>query len=106
MKIMNDMVDVMPLLRDEVEPQVLLHAVKRLDELPENSLVSREVAAAALGVSPGTLANWASREKRSKATGVPLRVIRLGSGPKARVRYRVGDILNLISGKPETGASS
>ena len=106
MKATTKLVDMMPRLRREAEPFVLLHAVKQLDELPENSLVSREVAAAALGLSPGTLANWASSEHRNKTTGAPLRVIRLGNGPRAPVRYRVGDVLNLIRGDAEHEVSS
>jgi len=87
-------IDAMPQLTKETMPLVLDHSVRRLPDLPPDSLVSREVAAKALGIVPGTLSNWVSQEKRMK-NGVPLRVVKLGH----LARYRVGDILNLIRGE-------
>ncbi len=58
------------------------------NELPDESLVSRSVAAEILGVKVRTLHNWGSTAKKGP------RVFRLS---KCNPRYRVGDIRDYIS---------
>jgi hypothetical protein len=56
---------------------------------PDDLLDTRE-AAAVLRLSPGTLQN-------QRVSGCGPRYIKLGQSPKARVRYRRGDLMKWLS---------
>lgn len=62
--------------------------IKKFDELPDDSLVSRAIAAEILGVKVRTLHNWGSSAQKGP------RVFRLSKGTP---RYRVGDIRSYIA---------
>ena len=62
--------------------------IKEFNELPDDSLISRAIAAEILGVKVRTLHNWVSSAQKGP------HVFRLSKGTP---RYRVGDIRSYIA---------
>lgn len=54
---------------------------------PPDNFLTPEQLATRWGLKTGTLSNW-RRERRGPA------FVRLGTGPRARVVYRMADVLN------------
>jgi excisionase family DNA binding protein len=64
---------------------------------PLNELLTRQQAAAYLGVSPNTLGKWASTGEQQ----IPY--IRLG-GEHGRVRYHLKDLIAFVESSPKRSA--
>ncbi len=65
-----------------------------LHTLDRGAILTPRVVAAYLGISPNTLDKW-RRPTDGRPTRGP-RYRRLGDGPKARVRYLAGDVMDYI----------
>ncbi len=68
-----------------------------LHTLDRQAVLMPRVVAAYLGISAATLDKW-RRPSDGRPTKGP-RYRRLGEGPKARVRYCAGDVLDYINGR-------